>query len=84
MQRGNGTPLYWTLDYGSSQSSVYLSSSENSPGNCYVFTINCASANMGATYPAIFHKQDMKVMPKYNVSWVYDIIRIGVRPFIHY
>ena len=84
MQRGNGTPLYWTLDYGSSQSSVYLSSSENSPGNCYVFTINCASANMGATYPAIFHKQDMMVMPKYNGLWAYNIIQIGVRPFIHY
>lgn len=84
MQRGNGTPLYWTLDYGSSQSSVYLSSSENSPGNCYVFTINCASANMGATYPAIFHKQDMKVIPKRDLSWSSDIIQIGVRPFIHY
>lgn len=84
MQRGNGTPLYWTLDYGSSQSSVYLSSSENSPGNCYVFTINCASVNMGVTYPAIFHKQDMMVMPKYNGLWAYNIIQIGVRPFIHY
>lgn len=84
MQRGNGTPLYWTMDMSSSNSSVYLSSSENSPGNCYVFTINCSYTNMGVNYPAIFHKQDMMVIPKYNGLWAYNIIQIGVRPFIHY
>ena len=84
MQRGNGTPLYWTMDYSSSNSSIYLSSSENSPGNCYVFTINCSYMNMGVSYPAVFDKQDMMVMSKYNGLWAYNIIRIGVRPFIHY
>lgn len=84
MQRGNGTPLYWTMDMSSANSSIYLSSSENSPGNCYVFTINCSYTNMGANYPAVFNKQDMMVMPKYNGLWSYRIIQIGVRPFIHY
>lgn len=84
MQRGNGTPLYWTMDMSSANSSIYLSSSENSPGNCYVFTINCSYTNMGANYPAVFNKQDMMVMPKYNGLWSYSIIQIGVRPFIHY
>lgn len=84
MQRGNGTPLYWTMDIGSSNSSVYLSSSENSPGNCYVFTINHSYTNMGTYYPAVFDKQDMKVIPKRDLSWSSYIIQIGVRPFIHY
>ena len=84
MQRGNGTPLYWTMDYGNLHSCVYLSSSENSPGNCYVFTIYGSYMNMGVTYPAVFDKQDMTVISKCDGLWAYNILQIGVRPFIHY
>lgn len=40
--------------------------------------------NMGVTYPAVFDKQDMTVISKCDGLWAYNILQIGVRPFIHY
>lgn len=86
MLRGNGEPLYWESGYNNPVS-VYLSSSESTPDKCYAFLTEGAPNMLWSSY--VFDKQDMLAIPKKlsnstNIFMTSTLVRIGIRPFIHY